>query len=77
MSSVLLTDPARALGVLVLSASRIGKGPSDLQLYFLKKKQILECLDQEGCSGRGLDSGANAVPTFLTPYRVFLCVCVF
>lgn len=51
-----------------------------LQLYFLKRKQILECLDWDelrgGCSGHGLDSGANAAPTFLTPYRVFLCVCV-
>lgn len=77
---MLPTDSARALCVLVLSASRIVKGPSNLQLYFLKKKQILECLDRdehgEGCSGRGLDSGANAIPTFLTPYRVFLCVCV-
>lgn len=34
------------------------------------------CERREGCSGRSLDSGANAVPTFLTPYRVFLCVCV-
>lgn len=73
MSSVLPTDPARALGVLVLCASRIGKGPSDLQLYFLKKNQILECLDQEGCSGRGLDSSSH----FLNSLQGFpLCVCV-
>ncbi|KAF2974144.1 hypothetical protein EK904_004829, partial [Melospiza melodia maxima] len=61
MSSVLPTDPAGALGGLVLSASRIGKGPGDLQLYFLKKNQILECLDQEGCSGCGLDSGRDTL----------------
>lgn len=48
-SYVLLTDSVTALCVLVLSAllSIEEKGPGSLQLYFLKKKQILEYLDRD------------------------------
>lgn len=48
-SYVLLTDSVMALCVLVLSAllSIEEKGSGSLQLYFLKKKQILEYLDRD------------------------------
>lgn len=53
-SYVLLTDSVTALCVLVLSAlSSVGeKGPGSLQLYFLKKKRILEYLDQDEYRGK-------------------------